>query len=292
MRFARPRRWLLAAAAAGSVTLTLSGLTTAHASTPPTPSMPPRSLQVVATDYHFALNAAVIHAGLVRIQLRNDGHMYHQVQLARLHPGATLQQFLADMRAGKETAAYGLVDFTGGVNAILPGTQATAYSQLPDGRYLALCFVPGPHGVPHLLLGMTATFAVTGPMDHRSPTHVAGTIDAYNFGFALPQFIHPHGLYRFVDATSTDLHELAILRLAPGKTIIDFVDWLQAGLKGTPPVIFDGGSGVVQPGKQDWIRLNLAPGNYIATCFVHDDETGMPHALMGMITPFHVAAEQ
>ena len=35
--------------------------------------------------------------------------------------------------------------------------------------------------------------------------------------------------------------------------------------------------------------LDLAPGTYIAVCFVPDEETGVPHALMGMVQVFTVA---
>jgi hypothetical protein len=36
------------------------------------------------------------------------------------------------------------------------------------------------------------------------------------------------------------------------------------------------------------LALDLAPGTYIALCFVPDEETGVPHALMGMVQVFTV----
>ncbi|MDQ2760013.1 MAG: hypothetical protein M3Y17_06165 [Actinomycetota bacterium] len=287
MKIVRTVRLGLAALIIAGTSAVLASPSSADASTP---AQEPRSLAVVATEYHFALSSTTVHAGLVTIHLRNHGYADHSVQLARLHPGATEQQFLADVRAGKETSAYQLVDFTGGVNAIAPGAKGTAFVRLPSGRYLAADFVPGPRGVRNLLLGLVATLRVTGAMDDRAPARVRGSIDAYSFGFSLPQRIEPHGVYRFADTTAPDPHELLILRLAPGKTIIDFVDWLQIGMRTVPPFTPDGGATVVEPHREAWIQLNLQPGDYIATCFVRDTETGMPHALMGMITPFHVGA--
>jgi len=39
------------------------------------------------------------------------------------------------------------------------------------------------------------------------------------------------------------------------------------------------------------LALDLAPGTYIALCFVPEEETGAPHALMGMVQVFTVGEE-
>ena len=49
------------------------------------------------------------------------------------------------------------------------------------------------------------------------------------------------------------------------------------------------GLGALSPGQTSWLALDLAPGTYIALCFVPDRETGVPHALMGMVQVFTVA---
>jgi len=220
----------------------------------------PRTLNVVGTDYHFALSThTLLHAGLVALHFRNAGQSEHQAQIARLRPGATEQQFLADIRAGHETAAYGLVDFDGGANTIAPGQQQTTWSRLSAGRYLVICFDPGPGGTPHMLLGTIASLRVVGQMSDQAPKQVRGTIDAYSFGFSMPQHIDPYGIYRFSDTNDSDPHELAIIRLAPGKTVLDFADWVQNGMKTAPPGVFDDGAGAIEPHHSTWTRLNLRP---------------------------------
>jgi len=54
----------------------------------------------------------------------------------------------------------------------------------------------------------------------------------------------------------------------------------------TPPPFFragpSGGNDVVSPGGTIRVAYNLPAGTYVLLCFVADDVTGMPHALMGM----------
>jgi plastocyanin len=47
---------------------------------------------------------------------------------------------------------------------------------------------------------------------------------------------------------------------------------------------------VISPGQTVWVEMDLAAGSNIALCFITDRETGMPHAMMGMIGIFEVGA--
>ncbi len=42
------------------------------------------------------------------------------------------------------------------------------------------------------------------------------------------------------------------------------------------------------PGASAYGRFDLAPGNYLALCYVPDAVSGMPHAAMGMVQPLTV----
>jgi hypothetical protein len=50
-----------------------------------------------------------------------------------------------------------------------------------------------------------------------------------------------------------------------------------------------GNSAALSTGQVSWIELDLAPGTYVATCWIPDRETRMPHMLMEMITIFTVS---
>ena len=52
-----------------------------------------------------------------------------------------------------------------------------------------------------------------------------------------------------------------------------------------------GGIRWLSPGATRWTELNLESGAYAALCFVFDPETGMPHAMMGMVDVFTVGEE-
>ena len=44
----------------------------------------------------------------------------------------------------------------------------------------------------------------------------------------------------------------------------------------------------MSPGATNYVELDAQPGEYLVACFVPDVETGMPHAMMGMIGSFMV----
>lgn len=48
-------------------------------------------------------------------------------------------------------------------------------------------------------------------------------------------------------------------------------------------------SGIMSPGAQIWMELDLAPGAYGAMCMAPDNFSGPPHALVGMVSTFEVA---
>ena len=67
------------------------------------------------------------------------------------------------------------------------------------------------------------------------------------------------------------------------------LDWLANPASGPPPFSSAGGFGALAPGGQGWVRLDLSAGDYVAVCFVPDDEPPhLPHVELGMIQQFHV----
>jgi hypothetical protein len=82
-------------------------------------------------------------------------------------------------------------------------------------------------------------------------------------------------------------HELAILKLAPGKTPPDVATFVTKP-SGPPPFASMGGMQALQPGRSGYVNLDLEPGNYMAVCFVPDPQSGKPHVQLGMAMPFSV----
>jgi hypothetical protein len=246
-----------------------------------------RTLDVTTRDYAFQMGpTAPIGAGEVTLRLRNAGAESHQVELARLHPGATAEAFGAALRAGDSKGALGLIDFAGGSNTVGPGGSQETTVDLTPGDYLMVCFVPSPDGTPHLARGMVMPFSVVAAKGGADVPTASAEVRLRDFGFTLPPGFG-NGTYK-VTNDGPQAHELAIVRLADGKTPADAAAFFASGGHGPPPFTPAGGVGAVVPGASIYGRLDLAPGNYLALCYVPDAGSGMPHAAMGMVQPFSV----
>ncbi|MDQ6616842.1 MAG: hypothetical protein M3083_19370 [Actinomycetota bacterium] len=252
-----------------------------------TPSAGHHVLDVNASDYSYQMSGAPLDAGVVTIKLRNSGAQPHQANIARLHDDVTYDQFEAAVNQGVGPA-LALIDFEGGVNTIDPGATGVAYSKLTVGNYILLCFVQDADGVPHLAKGMVKPFRVARGARRVRPPHTEGTVELRSYGFDLPARFG-HGAYAVVNK-GDEPHELTLLRVAPGKTAGDVLNFLKATTPPAGPLPFADAGGVseISPGVDAYGRFNLPPGDYVALCFVPDDQTHIPHFLMGMFQPFTV----
>lgn len=247
---------------------------------------PATELDVVAGEYTFALSADTVAAGRLPLELRNEGVEPHQLMVAKLHDGVTVEDYLAAYEEGA-AAASALVDEAGGVNAVDAGAVRTGYADLEPGRYIVVCFLPSPEGPSHLHEGMVAGLTVVDGAELPEPT-AAGELTMQDFGFVLPEDgLGEAGTYRVVNAGPSD-HELALMRIEDGKTFGDVVTYLQGGFKGVAPVAFVGGAGGVEPGADTFVDLDLDPGEYVAICFLPDAASGKVHAELGMVSTFTV----
>ena len=270
--------------AALALTGGLAACTSASASTSATEHV----VELTAVDYSYQMpSMAPLRAGLETIRLHNAGTQPPQAAIVRLHDGVTYDQFQAALRQG-EGPALALIDFEGGVNTIDPGTTAPAYSKLTAGNYAVLCFVQGADHVPHLAKGMVMPFEVSGPNHKARTPETQGSVGLHNYGFTLPSEFG-HGTYA-VTNTGDEPHELALLKVAPGKTTDDVMNFLMARTPSGPPPFADaGGVAAVSPGVTAYGNINLQSGSYVAVCFVPDDQAPrLPHFMKGRFQPFTV----
>ncbi len=261
--------------------LTASGVNIAKLST----------ITVTAHDYSFAM-PTTIPAGLTVVKLVNAGAQPHQASFGRIKPGVTLDQVLAAAKRGAsaELYIYSALDFAGGPNTSSPQSQQETILNLRPGHYVALCFVPGPDGMPHYQMGMITPFTVTaasGQAPRGEPTADV-VVRLVNFGFVMPANVRKGDLVKVVNQ-GTEAHEMTVVQLSPGKTVQDILAW--ANKPGAPfPFLFEGGMAPIAPGSTGWVRLSLNPGRYVMICNVIDPTTGKRHVLLGMISPFTVQA--
>jgi hypothetical protein len=116
------------------------------------------------------------------------------------------------------------------------------------------------------------------------------TINAADFSFEAPDQIEA-GLARInLINNGQEPHHAQIVRLNDGVTLEQFQAALQEGEAAAFPLItFVGGPGLVDPGLQSQVTLDLGPGQYILLCFIPSHD-GVPHLAKGMVRPLEVVA--
>jgi uncharacterized cupredoxin-like copper-binding protein len=238
-------------------------------------------------DYSFEAPAQ-IEAGLVSITMENEGQEPHHVQLVRLNDGVTTEQFQAALQQSPE-AAMPLVSFAGGPGVVPPGQSQQVDVELNPGHYFLLCLVPSSDGIPHLAKGMLAPLEVVAPTAQASASEpkADSAVRLLDFSFVLPSEINAGRHVWKVTNEGKQPHELALIKLADGKTMQDVATFMQSP-SGPPPWVDAGGLQAIDPGESGWVNLDLQPGNYVALCHVPDPASGKAHEEMGMVMPFTV----
>jgi len=246
---------------------------------------PPRELVVTTAD--FAFDAPdTIESGWVRVRLFNRGTEPHHVQLVRLGGGHTLQELLDQMKEGNVAPAW--ATFFGGPNVPKPGTTSDIAVELPPGNYAMLCFIRSGDHVQHLAKGMTRLLTVipTWKPHGRQPVE-DGRLILNDFSFSLTQGLRPGRQTIRVENAGPQPHEVVVIRLLPGKTTAEALAWARKRV-GPSPFEFAGGTLALSPGGENFLTLDLVPGNYVLVCFVPDVDDGKPHLAHGMIRELSV----
>jgi plastocyanin len=117
-------------------------------------------VNIVANDYAFMPLPPHISPGAATFTFTNRGKVYHELALARLKTGVTIEDLVKAVKEGGRVRAY----FDRSVGILMAGP-----GQSPDGRlmvdlqsgqtYVVYCnFKDTPEAPAHLMLGMYATF--------------------------------------------------------------------------------------------------------------------------------------
>ena len=129
---------------------------------------------------------------------------------------------------------------------------------------------------------LTARWA--GATHHRPPAYSATVKLTSSDRFVTPGTLAAKGTVRVRNVSDT-LHFMALMRVKKGTTDAQVQKYFASGAQGPPPFAQPGpgvGMGVLSPGRQARLTYDVPAGTYVMLCFVADDKTGMPHALMGM----------
>ena len=249
----------------------------------------PNEVHFTATDFAFQ-GPRTIEAGLVTLALSNEGETLHHLQLVKVPENMSMAQFqeaMSQMKPGTPPPPW--FEEAGGVNPPPPGKPARVTLHLEAGEYAVLCVVDTPDRVPHVMKGMMQPLTVTSSDTPPAPlpaSDLSLTLVDYAFSFSEPPTSGTRVIR--VENGAAQAHEIALVRLLPGKTMEDLQAWAQT-YAGPEPFIPIGGVSGIEPGQAVNMEVALTPGEHVALCFIPDATDGAPHIVHGMVLPFTVS---
>lgn len=238
------------------------------------------TVDITATEFAFQAPDTV-RAGLTTFRFVDAGKQLHHAQLVRLNDGKTVADLEGAMKKGGPPPSW--MVFAGGPNAPRPGGGVTVSTQeLEPGNYAIICVIPGPDHLPHIMKGMAHPLTVVPAVGAAAPEPVADVVvhmKEYGYQLSSPITAGAHRLQ--VENDGSQPHELELVRLADGKSVVDLEKWVDSQ-QGPPPGEPLGGVATMAPGEQAFFSADFTPGRYALICFVPDAKDGKPHFIHGM----------
>lgn len=279
---------LLSAGALMALGLSPAGAETSH----------PEILQTVhvtGNGSSVSLDHATIRAGSIRFAVGTtnpstpDGSGGSEITLFQPKAGKTVSRVLHDLfdEFGSDPAD-GTRELTAdatfhGLADVIVGHSAVVTENLAPGKYYLIDIANPPSGPPPVttLTVKPATANIEQDSDLVSQTTVSATSADR---FVAPRNWPHQGTYTFRN-TSDTLHFMSLTPVKNGTTDSQIQAYFDSGSQNPPPFLKAGpsiGNDVTSPGQSLQLTYNLPRGTYVLLCFIADDQTGMPHAFMGM----------
>ena len=256
-------------------TVLAATLAAACGSDPPEGSAGP--VKVELADYSITM-PTTIEGPVVDLDITNLGSVAHELDLAQVEPGTTLEEAAALFEQGGPQGAVLIAD-PGGATAIGAGAHFGYARTLTPGTYVLSCHFPATDGMNHMQHGMIAMFTVTDGKKSDLPKAdltitlgddaitvsplTAGThvVAVTNIG-TLPHEMNTGGV-----PVGTDLSR--------GEEI---GAWMEGGQVGPPPlpIEFPGGLKSIAPGVTIVLTLTLKA----AHTYMFSDDTNELSALI------------
>jgi hypothetical protein len=255
----------------------------------------PRIVRVHMKNSGFTLPKS-IHAGFITFRATTSDPGGHALQGIQLRHGVTLaqvvQQFKLVVSQNPAVSAPAIRALSRDITAVGgptvdPATTVSDTIPLTAGTYYFFDFNDffAPGGNPRI-----HTLRVYGRFDDDVPRY--GAVITQIDTKAGPRFVAPSHL----DTDSTvlirnhapELHEAIFQRVVKGTTDAKLQTVFNAILQGKQPPFNpfaeqgNRGVGAMSPGRIQLLRFDPKGGLYALQCFVPDDQSGIPHAFLGM----------
>jgi hypothetical protein len=249
-----------------------------------------QTVHVTGDGGSVMLDHATIWAGSIRFAVASTNRKVgSNITLFQPKAGKTVSRILHDLfdEFGSDPAD-GTRELTAdgtfhGLADVLVGHSATVTENLTPGKYYLIDIANPPSGPPPVttLTVLPAKANIEQDSDLVSQTNVYATSADR---FVAPRNWPHRGTYTFHN-TSDTLHFMSLTPVKDGTTDKQVQKYFDSQSHNPPPFLKAGpsiGNDVTSPGQVLQLSYDLPRGTYVALCFIADDVTGMPHAIMGM----------
>jgi hypothetical protein len=254
-------------------------------------------IDLVATDTDITGAPSEVTAGRYLVTLDNRT-ADQQIQVDFVVPPAEVSQEQAwtDLTAESEEpfAWFYNAIWAGGPNAAVGQTDGVVV-ELAAGAWMLTVDRSAATEVPPK--DAYSALQVTGELPLAREIAGAVPVNLKEFTFEFPATMMAGPQIWKVTNTGKQPHFLDLVGVPPGTTFEQGMEFISSYFTGTPAAsiltaedlrdIYSAPS--ISSGQSQWIQVNLEPGTYAVACFIPDQDTGAPHALMGMIQVFTVS---
>jgi hypothetical protein len=251
------------------------------------------SVPITLTDSEIQLTGDQLPAGYVRLTVTNTGQEPNGVGLVEIPAGQSIESLAqATPEAGNFLPPF-LYDVTvaGGLADVPPGQTWEQVVYLEPGQWVI--FPENAQQPAVVTVAETADAMMTAPA-------ADATITETNFAFSGTEGITAGPQVIEITNQSDQPHMVDFFQVPDGTTLDEVITALSAPEDASPvagalqesdttPV--PGGQVLLQSANSSvWMSVDLAEGTYVMVCFVIDPQTGMPHAMEGMISLFETGS--
>ncbi|MEO7455872.1 MAG: hypothetical protein ABIY52_06395 [Gemmatimonadaceae bacterium] len=221
-------------------------------------ALPGQVIDVVGDNYFFRA-PSTIRPGLTTFRFSSP-HGGHELMVYRLDSGYTASDLVKAL--AEDAPPHGRK--LGGPAFPRIGGSMNATYVLDPGQYVLLCFsTERGDTLRHFQKGMFSALTVVGRrVAGRLPApDLEISLDEYHFTFSRPLVAGRHVMR--VANTGNATHELKFLRVLPGHTTEQSINWK----RGEPPVDEQFGAITsVDPGMSIITTMDFPPGDYVVIC--------------------------
>ena len=257
------------------LTVLAGTLAAACGTDPPDRSSGP--VKVELADYSITM-PKTIEGPLIDLDITNLGSFAHELDLAQVEPGTTLEEAAALFEQAGQQGAVLIAD-PGGATTIGTGIHFGYARTLTPGTYVLSCHFPAAAGMNHMQHGMITMFTVTdGKKRDLPPADLTITLD--DDAITVPPLTAGTHVVA-VTNIGTQPHEMNTGGVPIGTDLSrgeEIVTWMEGGQVGPAPlpIEFPGGLKSIAPGVTVVLTLTFKANH----TYMFSDDTNELSALI------------